>query len=219
MRRTSLLVVALLTSVAHADEVRLRDGRVLIGTTKTVGETLRVTTLDGTITVPREEVLRIRDEAELRQELEALEARVPDSRFAHVQLARTAWSFGLYDDMWRHVGAASRNDQSAGSDRAAEQLNELLAELEPLVLPSKWRKASTDVRVRELLYRLRRKSNPSLALAVEELLVREPDADDALRRQARGARRDNQRITALRALVRRGEENTKFVFRSTIIDQ
>ena len=31
-----------------------------------------------------------------------------------------------------------------------------------LLLPSKWRKASTDVRVRELLYRLRRKSNPLL---------------------------------------------------------
>src|SRR5690606_41755124 len=82
------LAGVLLAAGVAADEVRLKDGRVLIGATEVRDEVVRVTTRDGVETVPRAAVQRIRSDAELTAELERLAARFGDAPHARLELAR-----------------------------------------------------------------------------------------------------------------------------------
>lgn len=209
-------VLAALCPSLLADEVRLSDGRVVVGATKTVGKYLHVKTVDGTLRIPHDEVVRVRTDAELRAELDSLATRAGSSSFARLQLARTARDFGLHDEMWELLDGVLA--QSNGE--AHEQSREFLAELEPVVLPVKWRKTNTETRVRELLHRIRPGTPAALHAAVEELLVREKASDAELRTRARTASRADRRLVALRALARRDTEgNDSFVYRAAILDR
>lgn len=207
----SLLVLA---PLAHADQVWLRDGRVLVGDTETHGETLIVATLNGEVRVPRDQVLRIRSEQDLRSELSGLIARCDAAPFARVELARTARDWGLYDRMW-----ALLDDALPQAEGAAEaRLHELLGELEPVLLAAKWRNASPAVKVRELLDRV--DPHPARQAAVEEILAHLDGADEALRIRARAATDPAERAVAVRALARRDQEgNDRFVWRTAVLDR
>jgi len=217
MRRVSTLIVlgAILAAPLSADEVRTKDGRVLVGKTTTRGSYLEVATLDGTVKIKREDVASIRTDDELRSEFEQLVARTEESAFGFVQLATTAHTFGLYDEMWQMLDAALAAHPAAATQR---QLRSLLADLEPVLLPVKYRKAGTKIRLREILFRIHKGGSPGRVAAVEELLVREPDADEGLRMHARSGHHQAQRLAALHALMRRGD-NDRFVYRTTILDR
>ncbi|MFO0313074.1 MAG: hypothetical protein ACK539_07575, partial [Planctomycetota bacterium] len=59
----------LLLAAARADEVRLLDGRVLVGAVTRAGDTLVVATRDGAVTVPLADVREHRTDEQLRQSL------------------------------------------------------------------------------------------------------------------------------------------------------
>ncbi len=219
MRRMALaaLAVALGSPVVLADEVRLRDGRVLIGSIRIEGAMLHVDTADGPVAVPRRDVVRVRTADELRAELQALASRAGDGAFAQVELARAARVFGLRDEMWRHLDQALA--QAADGGAAQRRLHELLADLEPELLPLKWRRESTETRVRELLLRLRPDAGPARVAAVSAVLAREPGARDCLRRKARTAGLGVQRLAAVRALSAHVDgDDERFVYRSALLD-
>lgn len=217
----SLAVVAILTTApaATADVVQLVDGRTLVGSVRVVGRFVVIETLDGPVRVPRSQVLRVRPETELRREIARLAAAVPTGLHGRLQLARLARDWGLHDEMWAFLDECLQLDE-ARQGAGARRLRALLAELEPQILPRKWRRASTRVRVRELLFRARRPRSPARLAAVVELLAREPGADSELRRQARAAGTPSQRIAALEAVARRSEHkgNDRFVYRTMILD-
>ncbi|MEM7201993.1 MAG: hypothetical protein AAF628_17125 [Planctomycetota bacterium] len=214
-----VLLLAAATAPVMADEVRLRDGRVLVGTVQRMGAKLHVETLDGRVVVPADDVAAVRTEAELRAELERLAQSAGNTAFGHVELARTARDYGLLPEMWGHLEAAL--PAATTGTPAERRLRQLLSELEPVVLPAKWRNARTEVRVRELLLRLRPGASPALAATVTELLAREPNADAALRDRARESSRTPHRAAALRALARRDQDpsNRGCVLRSTVFDR
>ncbi len=88
-----------------------------------------------------------------------------------------------------------------------------------VLLPLKHRGASTKVRVHQLLDGLRSDAGVGRTAAVEELLVREPNADEDLRHEARTNQSAPRRIAALGALRRRGlAGNDQFVLRTAILD-
>ncbi|MCB9869679.1 MAG: HEAT repeat domain-containing protein [Planctomycetes bacterium] len=207
------------TAALPADEVRMRDGTVHVGTTRVVGTQLEVKTRGGTVLVPQAQIARIRTDAELRDALHRLEAQV-QVRGVHacLELARVARGFGLTDEMWRLLDAALRHtgsSEGAGHPRMAA----FLGELEPEVLPRKWWKASPDVRVRELMLRLDRRSSKAKSLAVATLLARVPDAEPLLRRRARGDHHPERRIAALRALsIRQSDPKVPTALLAAILD-
>lgn len=204
--------------LAHADEVRLKDGRTLIGEAKTVGQTVVVETRGGTVRVAVSDVARIRTTEDLRQALADMAARAPQTAYGQLQLARTARDWGLDDELWKHLDAGLEACQRTPHLR--NQLRAFLAELEPEVLPHRWRDVDTDTRVRELLHRLRdRRVTPAKTAVVIELLAREPGADGVLRQRARDAGLPAQRIAAIAALsLRPAEDNDRFVYRTPIVD-
>jgi len=224
----SLAAALLLAASASAnpDEVRLKDGRVLVGqlVQKRDGSTLEITTRLGVVEVDRDQVVSIRTDDELREELAGLERSSRPSPFRDFHLAKTAFGYGLTDEMWGYLDQAY--DERAlrsgrGIDAALRQrMGEFLATLEPELLPPRWRQADTETRVQELLYRVRPKVTAGRRAAILELLTREPDADEALRQRARRATSHIQRITALEALSRRAETpgNDEFVYRTAILD-
>ena len=217
---TTLLPMALL-----ADEVRLKDGRVLVGSTRKVGNTLLIKTRDATVRVPLADVVRIRTDEELREELRDMASRgAAGSAHGQLGLAKTARGWGLERELWKHLGAALY--LSKENPAVLRRSRAFMATLEPELLPRKWRDARPEVRVRELLYRLRGRVPAAKAAALEELLVRGPGPafDQALRTRARRASKPEQRVLAIRALARRGFEpnrvssNERFVYRSAILD-
>jgi hypothetical protein len=222
MTRASHVLLSLLVAVpcsavaALADEVRLKDGRILVGPTKTVGKQLEVETEDGTTTVLLDDVARVRTADELRLELMGLAANAGDSAFAHLQLARQARAFGLREEMWQHLGRAFQRELSDDLDR---RVREFCAGLEPLFLSPHWRKATVDVQVRELLARAKPGMEPARRRALEAVLAAKPDAAPALRQRARGSGQALQRALAVNALWLRGDAaDARFVYRTAIVD-
>jgi hypothetical protein len=219
------IAVALLPLPLFADEVRLKDGTVLIGSTRKLGQTLLVKTRDGSVRVRLQDVVRIRKDQELRQELRDMASRGAAGT-AHVQLglARQARDWGLERELWRHLGAALHLGKN--SDSMMRRNRDFMATLEPELLPKKWRSRRDDVKVRELLYRLRGRLPVAKVAAIEELLVRgaAPEFDKALRTRARRSHSPDQRSLAIRALARRGFEpnklssNERFAYRTAILD-
>ena len=224
---------ALLTAIAAvllplplcADEVRLKDGTVLVGSTRRVGQTLLVKTCDGAVRVPLQDVVRIRKDKELREELADIASRgAGATAHGQLELARQARGWGLERELWKHLGAALYMGRN--SDKMMKRSRDFMATLEPELLPKKWRGTRNDVKVRELLYRLRGHLPVAKAAAIEELLVRgpTPEFDKALRTRARRSHSPDQRSLAIRALARRGfdanklSRNERFVYRTAILD-
>ncbi|MBL9076115.1 MAG: hypothetical protein JNL08_01345 [Planctomycetes bacterium] len=204
-----------------ADEVRLDDGRVLVGKVVERGDTLEVTTRDGTVVVAKANVLGRRTDDELRRALADKARSAGDSAFASLQLARDARAFGLLPEMWRHLDRAVTADaqDDAGAAASRRLLDDFLADLEPELLPRKWRSAKTAQRVHELLGLLRVDTGPGRAAAIATLLAREPNADQDLRTEARRNGTERHRIAALAALQRRElAGNDRFVLRTAVLD-
>ncbi len=214
-----LFAVCLAAATCLADEVRLKDGRVLVGKVERQGDALVVTTRDGAVRVPEAEVAAIRPEAELRRELRKMEQGVPDSPFAHLQLAAQARTWGLEAELWQHLDAAVALPRSGERQALRCRLDDFLAQLEPELLPRRLRNAATQLRIAELLGLVDRRTTPGRRAAIEELLVREPNADQHLRGEARANREPARRLLAQAALLRRGTKgNDTFVLRSAVID-
>ena len=211
-------LLALLAPTVTADEVRLKSGARVVGTTRTVGDILIIKTRDGEVRVPLDQVERLRTTAELRAELARLTSASGRTAFGQFELARLARDWGLDKELWLHLNTCLGTKRSPA---LRDRLRNFMAELEPIVLPKKWRSKSTGVRVRELLFRLRRSGpNPALESTIAELLAREPEANKTLRLQARSASIERQRLVALHALSRRQDDsNDDFVYRSLIFDR
>lgn len=211
----ALLLCTTLTSLVHADEVRTLDGRVFCGKVSEDGKDLVVVTRDGTVRVPRSEVQHVRDAATLERELGELSLRFGDTPFAHLQLARLARDWALVDAMWVHADAAVAANQPG----LRAPLREFLVGCEPELLPATVRKTATENRVQELLWRVHREATPARIAAITEILAVEPKADAALRKKARQATLEVQRMTALAALDKRATgADARFVWRSTLLD-
>lgn len=219
MRRSSrfAVVVGLLVAPALADEIKLRDGRVLVGTVREVGASLRVQTTDGVVTVAASEVLERRTDDELRGAFAQLEERAGDSAFERLELAREARRHGLHAEMWRMLDEClAREPLRAGRD---DRVSAFLAELEPVLRAGK-RSTWTKERVRDLLARVKPGAPASCAAAVEEILAHAPEAHPFLRKEARSASRPDQRRVALRALARSADdETTRFLYRTMLVDR
>jgi len=214
----ALCALAALAASARADEVRLKDGRVLVGRVEaSKHESLTIQPWDGPVVVDKSEVVRIRTDAELRKELARLARSRGDSAFDHLALAQSAFRFGLERDLWRHLDAVVEDtDRSSGLDRAVLQF--MLA-LEPILVPVDLRQSEPAAVARSLVRRVRPGVGPGERAAVLALLVRLPRADGELRAQARHGLRPDHRRTALAALARRDETpgNAEFVYRSAVL--
>jgi len=217
-----LLAPALLFATAlRAEEVRLRDGRVLYGkvTEEMATKTLLIETRDGVVRVAVDDVAGRLDDAKLRGKLRELAATVGDTPFAHLQLAMRAREFGLDAELWQQLDATVQGSEHE-STALQNRLDDFLGQLEPDLLPRKWRTANTDVRVRELLQRHSKNGGPGRRAALLELLHREPNADKDLRQQARRNGDAQRRLLAVEALVLRGTAgNDSFAWRTAILDR
>lgn len=223
-----LLATAALTLLASAaaqglKELRLKDGRVLIGAVRQLADSFEVETHEGRVSVDRQDVAKVRSHKELQAALKSKAKQSRDSAFACLQLARLAHEYGLEPEMWRLL---DRTLDKLATEAAARQatltrrLREFLAQLEPALLPRAARQASTEKRVQLLLRGCHASTKPSKLAALEELMVREPNADAELRSQARRNGSYRQRIAALSALQRRATAgNGRFVLRSTVLDR
>lgn len=219
----------------RADEVRLDDGRVLVGKVAQKGDDLEITTRDGVVIVPAARVTSRRTDDELRRELQKLAKGADQSAFASLHLATQAHAWGLDKELWRHLDAALERNAAAAPGTADEnasdasrerhqaldrRIRDLLAQLEPEILPRKYRQASTAVRVHALLDEVRPDTSRSERAAIVELLIREQNADADLRREARRNSNDRQRLAAVEALQGRpAAGNDRFVWRTAIVDR
>ncbi len=223
LRALCALSLVVPTAAQAVKELRLKDGRVVVGEVREEGETYRVTTADGDVTIARANVARVRSQKELQAALDAKAEGAGDSAFAHLQLARVARDYGLSTEMWRHLDKALAKLPAAGAgrpDAVTRRLRDFLAELEPQLLPTAVRQATTDKRVRAILRKCQTRTGPARSAGLLELLVREPNADKLLRQQARRGGNSRQRIAALTALQRRPTSgNDLFVLRTTVLDR
>jgi hypothetical protein len=229
----ALAALALPATPARADELRLDDGRVLVGKVVARGQEFEVTTRDGVVVVPVAKVVRHRTDDELRRELQAQSQASDGSPFASLQLAQRAFAYGLERDMWRLLDetlaksaataadAPPADDERAAAARAQQRrLQEFLAQLEPELLPPRLRTANTATRVHQLLDLVRPDQGRAQRAAVVELLVREPNADADLRSEARRNGAERARLAALEALQRRAAAGSdRFVWRTAILDR
>ncbi|MBK8976528.1 MAG: hypothetical protein IPM29_11475 [Planctomycetes bacterium] len=214
-----LLAALALVTTAAADEVRLADGRVLYGAAQQRGDVVVVETTDGTVRVAADQVVRIRDDAELGAELDGLEQRYGSSPLAHLELARLAWRYRLSDRMWRYLELADATLPATGSLR--DRLTDTLGELDDELLPTFQRRAPAERRITELLYRARPGVGSARIAAIEAVLARidDPRTAELLAEQAREAPSSLRRRTALRALqARDGETAEPFVWLTAIVD-
>ncbi len=214
----TLLWTAAVASSLLADEVRRTDGSVVIGRARVDGDVVRVVTESGTVVLPRSDVVRIRSDAELLDELDRLAQMAGDRPYAWLDIARRARQWRLDDRMWRDLDRCLLLS-TATSDRA--RLDAFLAELEPALLPAHRLRASDATQVRELLYLVRPEVPAAKVAAVEAVLAsfQSDEAASALRARARDASSDLQRIVALSAIERRGgQEAERFVWRAAILD-
>ncbi len=217
---TSVLSLLFLVPLArlHADEVRLRDGRVLYGKVTDEKEVLAVATRDGVVRVATTDVVERTPEAALKQRLLELARGQSESPFAQLQLALQAHVWALESEMWQHLDvvlAAPASDR----DRLQRRIDDFLTQLEPELMPRKYRTADTDVRVRELLRGHRRNDGLGKQQARVALLAREPNADKDLRLEARRNSDRDRRELAIAALLHRGTGgNDAFAWRTAILD-
>jgi hypothetical protein len=180
MRSLFLTLGLLIAAPLSADEVRLLDGTVIVGAVVVKGKRLEIATRNGTVRVDLDQVLRIRDDQELRVALADLASRVANTGFGRLELARIAVGWGLEPELWDHLDVALQLTPQGKRHR----LSDFMATLEPEILHRRYRSRPTAARVRELLRNVRANRAGKTA-AIEELLVREPKADEALKERAR----------------------------------
>ncbi|MCK5942829.1 MAG: hypothetical protein KAI24_12710 [Planctomycetes bacterium] len=204
-------------------ELRLKDGRVLVGKVQTSGDTYQIETHDGNVVVAQQDVAGLRDQRELQAALKDKAKKAGDSAFANLNLARIARDYGLETEMWRHLDEAIEKLPAGDPSRPTaveRQLRDFLAQLEPELLPRTLRQAPTAKRIQALLRMCHAGTKAGKLAAIEELMVREPNADQPLRQQARRNGSYRQRIAALAALQRRKiHGNDRFVMRTTVLDR
>ncbi|MEE2887363.1 MAG: hypothetical protein VX951_08010 [Planctomycetota bacterium] len=213
------LVATVVSGRIMADEVVLKNGTVLVGKTRKLATDLEVTTLDGVRRVKLVDIERIRTDAQLRESLGKMAMRSgAGSAHAQLELARVARSWGLLDEMWQHLARALRSGEK--SSVIQRRARDFMADLEREILPKKWRRASPEIKARELLFRIKRGKIPRAKVeAVAILLAKVPDTDQYLRKRARRDVNRVQRVAMIRALAARPTEgNDRFVYRTALLD-
>ncbi len=222
MRTKALSLFLLLPGVADlacADELRLRDGRVLYGKVTEENGALAVETREGTVRVATTDVTARRTDAQLLEAIRELAKGQPDTPFANLQLALQCHAWALDGELWRRLDelmAAPANER----ERWSRRIDDFLAQLEPELLPRKYRAAATEMRVEQFLARHREKDGAGKRAARLALLVAEQNADKELRVQARKNSDPARRALAVEALVRRNTAgNTSFAWRTAILDR
>ena len=165
----------------------------------------------------------MRDQKDLQTALKEKAKASGDSAFAHLNLAQVARDYGLEPEMWRHLDKsiaklpAKKNGQPTAVER---RLRDFLAQLEPELLPRSVRQAPAQKRIKSMLSLCHAATKAGKMAALEELMVREPNADQLLRQHARRNGSFRQRIAALSALQRRKTSgNDLFVLRTTVLDR
>jgi len=128
-----------------------------------------------------------------------LEQSGSNTAHVHLQLAIVAHNWGLDAELWQHLDRAVTLPFEAEHSCLPKRLGDFLAQLEPEVLPHNYRSAATRLRVHELLVRQRPDAGPGRKRVIEELLVREANADKDLRAEARGSSDAYRRLGALAA--------------------
>jgi hypothetical protein len=217
-----LLTAAILSCLAPAcpaDEVRLADGRVVFGVVREDGDRVRIRTFGGeTLVVDRGQVVRIRTDAALREELGRLATLGGDAPHAHLEVARLARRYGLEDTMWHHLDRTVTTVDPRSP--TAHRLDLFLGALGPDLVPEHRLRADAERKVRALVDRARDESSPARTAALVAVLagLQDDGIDEELRTRARTALRPPQRIVALRALAKRSEEHQPFVWRAAIVD-
>ena len=217
IRALCLSALLALFGTLRADEVRLHDGRVLIGTVKAVGDQLRVTTRDGVVEVSASEVQRIRTDDELRAELARLADRAGDGSHGCIELARLARDYGLADEMWAWLDRAIA---SKPAPKLRARLETLLASLEPELLGD-LKPGNARGRVRFLMIAARSNGQPARREAVARVLAGTQDesAWSFVQRTARNSTVEADRAISLRALAMRGDTaDERTVWRATVVD-
>ncbi|MEO6594503.1 MAG: hypothetical protein ABIP94_07105, partial [Planctomycetota bacterium] len=101
-----MLAATLVPAALTAQEVRLDDGRVLVGKVVEKGDHLEITTRDGIVMVPSNQVRLRTSEDDLRKELAKKARSEANTAFAHLNLAMLARSYGLESEMWKHLDQA-----------------------------------------------------------------------------------------------------------------
>ncbi|GAB4156970.1 MAG: hypothetical protein Fur0037_25100 [Planctomycetota bacterium] len=228
MANSALLLIAVLLfpvsgslePALRPDEVRLKDGRVLVGRTKKGKDVWEIETRDGTVRVSSSDVEQWRSEDDLRRSLRELEQSSEDTPFSHLELARQAFAWDLDAELWRHLDRTVQLPPGGATQTLRHRIDGFLAALEPEVLPRKFRSADVATRVHEFLGALPRKARPGIAAAVRELLFREPNADKDLKIEARTNRETWRRTCALEVLLRRAAPgNDSFCWRTAVLDR
>ena len=213
------LAATLLAAPPREDEVRLKDGRVLVGVVHKNDKVWEIDTRDGQVRVATGDVEACRSEADLRDALRNLERTAGDTPFAHLQLAMQAFAWDLDADLWRHLDAAVMVPRDPAHQGLRSRVDDFLAQLEPELLARKYRAADVRARVHELLRQLPKTAAPGRIAAIQELLVREPNADKELRAEARGNHDTWRRLCAVESLLRRGTRNNDtFAWRTAVLD-
>jgi hypothetical protein len=216
-------VVALgaFSSALNADEVRLADGRVLVGrvVAKDGGDTLEIETRAGVVTVARADVLGIRTDPELRAALRELGKGLKQGPHTSLQLARTALSYGLEAELWKHLDECLAQLDQTDEQPVRRQLERFVVTLAPEVVPARLRDAEPKHRVRGIVRSVRAGVGPGKRAAIVELLAHEPDADPFLREAAVREALPEQRLLAIQALAKRPQvDHSTFVTGRTILD-
>ena len=210
----------LLLAAARADEVRLLDGRVLVGAVTRAGDTLVVATRDGAVTVPLADVREHRTDEQLRQSLAEAARAAGDTPFAHLQLAQRAHAAGLLPEAWRHLDRVAAALPGLPADAAVRaRAADFAASLADDLLPAPRRDAAAGPRIGALLDAVHAATSAGRLLAIDEALARMAGADADLRSQARRNGNARRRLCALAALQRRGEPGAaRFVLRTCVLD-
>lgn len=210
----------LLLGAARADEVRLFDGRVLVGPVARAADALTVTTRNGAVTVALADVREHRTDDELRAALADAARHAGDAPFAQLQLAQRAHACGLLPETWKHLDRAAAALATLPADAPLRrQAARFGAELADDLLPARLRDGAPKAQVAALLDGVHAATGAGRLLAIDEALVRLPAADGELRSQARRNGNARRRLAALAALQRRGEDGAeRFVLRTCVLD-
>ena len=218
------LILAFPIACQEVMQLHLKDGRVLVGKVASKGDNYEVSTYDGSVTVAKFDVAAKSSHAELLAKLRQKAKASGDSAFAHLNIAKIAREYGLTSEMWRlldkTIKKLSQHSASNKNSPVHKHLRDFLAQLEPELMPHKLRQAPLEKRVQHLLRLVPKNVIASRSAAIEELLVREPGADQYLRIQGRRNSNERQRIAALASLQRRKiAGNDRFVLRTAIFDR
>jgi hypothetical protein len=218
LRSAAALLLA--TASAPADEVRLLDGRVLVGAVARSDDALVVTTRDGAVRVPLADVREHRTDEQLRQALAEAARAAGDTPFAHLQLAQRAHACGLAAEAWRHLDRVAAALPTLPADAPVRRrAGDFAASLADELLAPRLRVAAPGPRVTGLLDAVHAATSPGRLLAIDEALARMAAADGDLRREARRNGSSRRRLCALAALQRRDEPGAlRFVLRTCVLD-